>query len=222
MRFTIFFFVAAVFFVHGASAALAYNPSINVPPLPYEVYMADSDITVEAEYLGELVGDPHMYEFSIGAETPLRLTLFQLEATEVVPFSLIAVKQNNQNAGVVEVGRLAAKDITWTKADDNGLGLDLVASQTFEATISPGIYRVEVSTSENYGKYMLRIGEIDANPGYFSTLADVRMIQKFFGASIFSLFLSSYVYYPLGIVILIILIFMTWRKREQLSAKKYA
>ncbi len=222
MRFAIYFYITAVFFVQGTNVLEAYNPSVNVPPLPYEVCMADSDIAVGAEYLGELVGDPHMYEFSIGAETPLHLTLFQLEEGEPVPFSLIAVKQNNQNAGVVEVGRLAAKDITWTEVSDNGLGLDLVASQTFEATISPGIYRVEVSTSENYGKYMLRIGEIEANPGYFSTLADVRMVQKFFGASVFSLFLSSYVYYPLGILILLGLIFMTWRRREQLAAKKYA
>ncbi len=222
MRFAFFLYVTLVFFTQNTSAIEAYNPSINVPPLPYEVYMANSDIAIEAEYLGELKGDPHMYEFSIGAETPLRLTLFQLEEGEPIPFSLIAVKQNNQNAGVVEVGRLAAKDITWTEVTDNGLGLDFVSSQTFEATISPGIYRVEVSTSENYGKYMLRIGETNANPGYFSTLADVRLVQKFFGASIFSLLLSSYVYYPLGILLLLGLIFMTWSKRGQLGARKYA
>lgn len=222
MPFAIFFYLVAVFFTPNTAVLEAYNPSINVPLIPYEVYMADSDIAVEAEYLGELKGDPHMYEFSIGAETPLRLTLFQLSEGDQVQFSLIAVKQNNQNAGVIEVGRLAAKDITWSEVSDNGLGLNLLASQTFEASISPGIYRVEVSTAENYGKYMLRIGETEANPGYFSTLADVRMVQKFFGASILSLFLSSYVYYPLGILILCALIFITWRKRELLAAKKYA
>ena len=183
--------------------------------------MADSDIMTQAEYLGELIGDPHMYEFSIGADTKLTLKLMQLEEENLVPLSLIAVKQNNQNAGVVEVGRLVSKDITWSEVEDSALGINLVSSQVFEATLTPGIYRVEVSTAENYGKYLLTIGEGEANPGYFSTLADVRMIQKFFGASIFSLLLSSYVYYPLGIIVLLWLFYMTWRKREDLTKKRH-
>lgn len=221
MRFSIFFLAALVFSALHTSAVFAYNPSINAPAIPYEVYMADSDISTRAEYLGELIGDPHMYEFSIGSDTKLTLKLLQMKEESLVPLSLIAVKQNNQNAGVVEVGRLVSKDITWAEVDDSALGLDLVSSQTFEAMLTPGIYRVEVSTAENYGKYLLTIGEAEANPGYFSTLADIRMIQKFFGASVFSLLLSSYVYYPLGIIVLLWLFYITWRKRELLTAKRH-
>lgn len=221
MRFSLFIFAALIFSALITTNVHAYNPSINVPALPYAVYMADSDITTQAEYLGELVGDPHMYEFTVGAETKLTLTLLQREEEALIPLSLIAVRQNNQNAGVVEVGRLTSKDITWSEVVDSGLGISLVASQPFEATLTPGIYRVEVSTAENYGKYMLKIGEAKANPGYFSTLADVWMIQNFFGVSVFSLLLSSYVYYPLGIVVLLWLFYVTWRRREQLSKKRH-
>lgn len=222
MKLTTVLFVAAIFFASSQTTVEAYNPSINVPALPYAVYMANSDIATQAEYLGELVGDPHMYEFSIGADTKLALTITQLEDEAIIPFSLIAVKQNNQNAGVVEVGRLTAKDVVWSEVANSGLGLNLLASQKFEANITPGIYRVEVSTSENFGRYMLTIGEESADPGYFSTLADVRMIQKFFGASIFALFLSSYVYYPIGIALLLWLFVFTWRRRDLLSGKVHA
>ena len=222
MKLTTLLFASALFLVVTQTTVEAYNPSINVPELPYAIYMADSDITTKAEYLGELIGDPHMYEFSIGADAKLSLTLTQLADEAVIPFSLITVKQNNQNAGVVEVGRLPAKEVSWSEVDESALGLDLVSSQVFEANITPGIYRVEVSTAENFGKYMLTIGEEKANPGYFSTLADIRLIQKFFGASIFALFLSSYVYYPIGIMLLLWLFFFTWKRRDMLTSIKHA
>jgi hypothetical protein len=193
--------------------AAAYNPSINETVIPYQVYVMDNDIETEAEYLGTLAGDPHMYEFTIGIESKLVLELVQLDVATPVPFSLITVKQNNQNAGVVEVGRLRAKDITWEKTYDKGLALSLLQSQKFEADLKPGIYRVEVSTPDNFGSYMLTIGNSRLSAGYFENVGHVYTIQQFFGKSFLRIFISAYVYIPLGFLLMIgILIFTRKRK----------
>lgn len=208
----------AVFVVPALS--LAYEPMLNTTTIPYEPQVIDSAINNQTQHLGLLVGDPHMYEFTIGVDTTLTLRVSQLAGDTPIPFSLIAVRENTQNAGVVEVGRLRAKDITWEEERDGALGLTLAHSPAFEAEIGPGVYRVEVSTPENLGAYMLTVGSIPTPTGYFETLADVRTIQKFFGVSIFGMLLSSYVLYPLGILVLLALFYYTWRNRARLQ--KYA
>jgi hypothetical protein len=208
----------AAFLVPAIS--LAYAPTLNNTTIPYKPQIIDSAIGNEAQYLGLLAGDPHMYEFTIGVATTLTLRLSQRATDTPAPFSLIAVRENTQNAGVVEVGRLRAKDISWEEKRDWGLGLTLTHSPTFEAEIGPGVYRVEVSTPENAGAYMLTIGTNETPVGYFKTLADVRMIQKFFGVSILAMLLSTYVFYLLGIILLIALFYYTWRNRLRLQ--KYA
>jgi len=205
----------AVFLLPLSSSAFA--PSLNSTTIPYEPQIIDSNINRQAEYLGLLAGDPHMYEFTIGETATLLLQVVQLSAGTPIPFSLIAVRENTQNAGVVEVGRLRANDISWENSRDSKLGLTFAYSPTFEAEIGPGVYRVEVSTPENAGAYMLVIGSEEVSVGYFQTLADVRMIQKFFGASIFRMLLSSYILYPLGIVVLSLLFYFTWRNRLRIQ-----
>ena len=205
----------------GVTTTAAYNPFVNTSTIPYEVVVIDNAIATQAEYLGELVGNPHMYEFTIGKKTTLTLTVSQLENEMPLLFSLIAVKQNNHNAGVAEVGRLTAKDITWEVTDDAVLGLSFLRSQKFEAEIDLGVYRVEVSTPDNIGSYMLTVGAEAVSPGYFATLSDIRTIQRFFGKSPLALLTSSYVYYPLGSLVLLGLLYYTWRNRRRIE-KHYA
>jgi hypothetical protein len=214
------FFILLGSFAYGTQVD-AYNPSVNTSTVPYAVVVIDNAITTQAEYLGELVGDPHMYEFTIGGEETLTLTVSQLENEPPLLLSLIAVKENNHNAGVAEVGRLTAKDIKWKVVDDSVLGLTFLRSQKFEADIGTGVYRVEVSTPDNIGSYMLTVGEEPVSPGYFSTLADIRQIQRFFGKSPLALLKSSYVYYPVGSLVLIGLLYYTWRNRQRIQ-KRYA
>lgn len=217
MKVCIYLFL--ILYSFSAITASAYNPSVNTSTIPYEVVGLNTPITLQSEYLGELVGDPHMYEFTTGEDTTLTLTISQLETETPLLLSLIAVKENNHNAGVAEVGRLSAKDITWEVVDDAVLGLSFLRSQQFKAQIGMGVYRVEVSTPDNFGPYMLTVGEEVVSPGYFSTLADIRIIQRFFGKSPLALLQSSYVYYPLGSLILIGLFYYTWRNRHRIKRR---
>ena len=211
--YVVLFSLLAVFALNTTSV-LAYNPQINNTVIPYEIYPLDNNIETKTEYLGELIGDPQMYEFIISATTTLKLRLSQLETETPIPFSLITVRKNDKNDGVSEVGRLLAKDIIQESILDKVLGLTILNSQVYEAEIGSGIYRVEVSTPDNFGSYMLTVGDVPVEVDYFETLSDVRSIQKFFQKSIFTLLKSSYVHYPLGIIVLLGLLFITWSKRK--------
>jgi hypothetical protein len=219
-RFSLILVLLALFITTSEKVS-AYNPSINDTAIPYEIYVMDSNIKTQAEYLGSLDGDPHMYEFTIGESVELTLNLRQLEATELIPFSIIIVKQNSKNAGVVEVGRISEKDARWQTEFEPGLGLTFLRGETFIADMTPGVYLVEVSTPVNYGSYLLTVGDEPLKVGYFKTLQDVRTIQKFFNKSIFLMLKSSYLLYPTVIIILLILLFLAQRKYRWLQ-KVYA
>lgn len=206
-------------FALNTTSVLAYNPQINNTVIPYEIFPLDNNIETQTEYLGELTGDPQMYEFTISATTTLKLRLSQLETETPIPFSLITVRKNDKNDGVSEVGRLLAKDNIQEVVADNVLGLTFLTSQIYEAEIGTGIYRVEVSTPDNFGSYILTVGDVPEEVGYFKTVSDVWTIQSFFKKPIFSLLKSSYVHYPFGIIILLGLLFITWRKRNFIKNK---
>ncbi len=219
MKKTLQIFITLVFCFSTVAIATAYNPTINETVIPYEVSVMSGDVEMQAEYLGELIGYPQMYEFAIGSGRNLTLKLKQLENETPIPFSLIVVRENNNNGGVSEVGRLKAVDAEWTVTEDSVLGLSFLESKVFSSDIDTGIYRVEVSTPENFGKYLLVVGSEDNEAGYFKTLGDIRAIQKFFDKSVFSLLKSSYYYYPLGILLLITLIWLTRRYRSEIQSK---
>lgn len=219
MNIRIHLFFLLLISLFSTTNASAYNPHINNTVIPYGIYLLDSDIETRSEYLGALIGDPQMYEFTITATATLKLRLAQLETETPIPFSLITVRKDDKNDGVSEVGRLLAKDIVEDLVTDKVLGLTLLTSQIYEAKIGPGIYRVEVSTPENFGRYMLMVGDNPKEVGYFKTVSDVRTIQSFFEKPIFTLLKSSSVYYPLGIISLLGLFFVTWKKRNFIKNK---
>lgn len=180
--------------------------------MPYEVTTIEVDPNVQKEYLGELKGDPHMFEFAVGSTTKLSLALMQSTKTEL-PLSLIVIKQNDDRGGVVEIGRLNTKNIKWHGFHDSALASNLSKSEPFIVELRPGIYQVEVSTPDNIGKYALVIGDKKETHGYFNELSNIYAIEIFFGGSIFSMIKSSYIYYPLGVIMLIILFYFAWKKR---------
>lgn len=214
-------YLVAVLFLVVPIFAFAFNPIFSATAVPYEVLTIDSRIEQQNEYLGELSGYPHMYEFTLGTEAVLVLKLAQKADEDTAPLrlSLIVVKENTNNAGVAEVGRQTAKsDTAWTERRDSALALTLLEGEEFVENLTPGTYRVEVSTPDNYGKYLLTVGDDPQSSGYFKLLGDIRTIQAFFGLPFLAIFLSSAVYYPLGIILLLVGIYFTWRNRQRIRS----
>jgi len=217
-----FGFAFALIFIHAGNLS-AYNPIINEVEIPYEVSVIRDGIEQRKEYLGELNGDPHMYEFALASGTTLTLFLQQKEEkTETIPLSLIVVKQNEDGGGVTEVGRLYKDNILWEPVNDKTLGIRFLQSNAFTTDIGPGIYRIEVSSPDNYGKYVLVIGEEGSNVGYFKKISVIHTYHTFFGGSIFSMIRSHYVLYTLVVIFILIFGYRVWSKRRLLEKFKNA
>jgi len=175
-----YFATVFVFSFFLINPAWAYNTSINEPAIPYEIFTIETNIEEQSEYLGDLQGDPHMYEFTVSEPVKLSLQIAQQDMSITsVPFSLITIKQNGKNRGVTEIGRLKNSEADWQSYSDKALGLKLIKGDVFEAELEKGVYRVEVSTPDNIGKYMLILGHEQYSDGYFKTLSHIRTSDYF-------------------------------------------
>ena len=217
MKFYLAVLLTVPFFIFFAPIVSAFEAVPVSPRIPYEAITIDARIAMMRSYLGELTGDPHMYEFTIGESQTIALKIKQRDG-ELLPLSVIIVKARDNDRGVREIGRVSGQASTsWQSVYDGVLGIPLIEGGAFTADLEAGVYRVEVSTPENIGKYLLAIGTEDSESSYFASVAAVYRTQHFFDYSPFRILRSSYIYYPIGIMLLLTLIFFTWRYRQKIS-----
>ena len=211
MKSILFSLIALFLCGYSSSVVLAFESVQVVPSQPYEAIGIDSRIATARSYYGELQGDPHLYEFAIGESETLSVQV-QQRAGEPLPLSVMIVKVKDNGRGVREIGRVSGlATSTWKQVYDSRLGMSLAVGEPFSAQLDAGIYRVEISTPENIGKYLFTIGNESSDAGYFASIASIYRTQRFFESTPLRIFLSSYVYYPIGSLFLLVLIYYTWR-----------
>ena len=197
----------------------AYEFAITEVDRPYDLVVVNQGDDVGHAYLGELEDYPIMYEVDVDEPITFNAQVRQRhsQAVDPIPFSLIVIRQNDNGGGVTEVVRLNPSKDDWTTIKDSVFGMTFWESEKLSAEVEPGTYRIEISTPENQGRYMLMIGDSDQSSGYFETLGNVRTTQKFFGLSFLKMLTSSYVYYPIGIFLVLFLIHRTWKYRNSIA-----
>ena len=205
-------FVLLIFFA-SASLVSAYNPIVAEPPQAYEVIAIEGDPYVQREYLGTLSDFPDMYELTSDVAFTLQVKVRQRASSEA-PFGLIVVRQNEDDGGVTEVVRLNQPLEEWTKVSDSTLGMKFLEGTALTRDLQPGTYRIEVSSPDNKGDYMLVVGDELVRTGFFSTLADVYTIQRHFGYTPLHMLFSNYLYYLLGIILVSYGIYRTWQYKN--------
>ena len=212
-------FVVLLLFLLSGKALFAYELVPTVVERPYAVVPMHEYLDEKYVYMGELAGFPIMYGVDVRATTTLTLSLTQQYRGGAAPtlFGVMIVRVLPDDQGVAEVARFNPLADSWSYRKDTVLGLKLLDSTVFTKEIGPGTYRIEVNTAVNEGRYLLSIGEEHQTLGYFDTLNRVRTTQAFFGYTVFKLLNSSIVYYPLGIILLLLLIQRTWRYRHQIT-----
>ncbi len=210
--------IAGLFFL-TALPVLAAMPITNEPLEPYAVTVVTDSPIERTVYLGDLEEFPEMYEVSSESPFTLRVQMRQRDRdeTELLPFSLIVVKQNEGNGGVAEVARFAQPALEWAVVNDRIYGMKFRESEALEVEVAPGTYRVEISTPNNRGAYELTIGEENEAMGYFESLRSIRLTQAHFDYSWLRVPFSSLVYLPLGIIIMLSGFYVTWRRRTKAS-----
>ena len=127
----------------------------------------------------------------------------------------IIIKEIEGGGRVVEVARLPAKSTEWEPFYEPFGGDSYRRGPSYDEVVEPGVYRVEVSTPENMGKYVLSIGYLEENDiGYFETLKRIAAIKEFFGKSQLMVIQSPFTYVPLGIIILIVILAYVVKRKQ--------
>lgn len=188
----------------------AYNPSLQEPAAPYEPIVIEGDIFIERNLLGDLDGSPDLFEFTSDVAFSITAQLKQKNSDEPVLFGLLLVRQNDTDGGVTEVARQNVKPETWFVESYPSLGMTFREGPVLERDLTPGTYRIEVSTPDNYGTYMLVLGDETVRSGPISKFIDVFITQFHFGVFFLAAFISPYVTIP----IVILLTIFVWFKRK--------
>ncbi len=207
-------YIAVIFsFSIPLLSVFAFTALTEVVATPYDI-VTINEPEIEKLVLGELLDAPEMFE--IVSEDPFTFSveiraLPDRQSSGLMPpqFSGIIIKQN-EIRGVTEIARLKSSDSKWNEVRDKVTGLAYLAGPAFTEQLEPGTYRIEISTPDNTGKYMLLFGAKPDKVGYFETLSNIKNVYNYYGLGGISMFSSPYIHYPIGIVVLIILISGTW------------
>lgn len=204
---------------HAANAFTVSQPDFAAP---YDVVTITGDPELQQILLGELDNAPEMYEIKSDTDFTLTAEIRSVPGSGEEPhFSGIIVRQK-EVLGVEEVARMKAADASWAPVRDKTTGLVYQSGPFFSEKVKAGTYHIEVSTPDNAGKYLLLTGNKDDGAGYFNTLQAIKQLYDFYGYGSFNMLLSAYVYYPIGIVLVISLMIATWLWSRRRSAKSYA
>ncbi len=194
---------------------LAYQVTTHDLLTPYELLPVETSVGQQF-IVGELDGYPEMIEFTVSEAVPVTVALYSLPTTTTPQLNTIMVRVLAPR-GVEEVARLNAADVTWEPMRDPVSRLRLLAGPALRTEVASGTYRVEVSTPENYGKYLILVtaGEVNTS-SYTATWRAVRDLYSFAGVSKLGMVRTSLVYYPLLITVLLLGFgYTVWRTRER-------
>ena len=202
----------AMFIVPGFS--YAYTVYETDTSRPYEIVPIESAPPIQHSYLGTLDDYPVMYE--VDSEEPFTFSASVSQPVNVTPqpITLLLIRKNDRGGGVAEVVRMTVDPADWDRKTDAKMGMTFLTSPVINESVEAGTYRIEVSSPDNVGQYLLTIGEVPTEPGYFAELGAIRQTQAYFGIGIFSMLKSSYVYYPIGILLLLFALYKTWSYRH--------
>ncbi len=198
------------------TSAFAYTVTNHDLITPYEVLPLEIDTNNRQIITGELDGYPEMVEFTVSEELPLSVSIFGLPGSSTPDFGGIIVRVV-QPRGVEEIARIKASEATWESVREPISKLTFLVGPEYFGTVASGTYRVEVSTPENYGKYLLVIGDTDSDTGYGATFGSVAALYEFAEVTKLGMIRTSLVYIPLGIILVLCgLVYTIRRTRPEL------
>lgn len=193
-------------------SGFAYEAIEVVQPSAFEISTV-KEVSAEQWFVGELDNFPHTFEFLLTEPTSLRVQVMQL-AGEAEPncLSLIAIREVTR--GVEEVMRRSCEDATWEPFSDPVSKLDFVENQYYEDKLEAGIYRVEVSSPDNQGRYVLKWGTENTASGYFATLKSINTLRSGLGLSPVGILGSKYVFVPLFVIFSLGFFGWYWHRKQ--------
>jgi hypothetical protein len=173
------------------------------------------DPEISRAFYDRLAGSPHTYLI----ESPKNFDLY---------INLLVPKSSNPNgrysANVyrlednqrLPIGKLDQNAVEWTEFYEPFAGDTYLKGPEFKMQVAAGSYEIEVFSTQNQGKYVLAVGEVEAfglNKNTLKTLLILpRLKTEFFNVSALSLLRSRMgIAYVVFLALLILLIFIVWK-----------
>lgn len=193
---------------------LAYT-SVIAKPENAKVVLPILQSQTPQEFFGRLDGFPHTFEFEVQQSHPFKAQIFVPDiAVQKNDISIIIIKEERR--GVSEVGRTLVKNESWSQSHDRLLVETFKNGGKLESQLEPGVYRLEVSSPNNNGKYRLVLGTEKISRGYLEHLKVLFEVKSFLDNSKFTTLLSPLIYIPLGILLLCVGVYMYRRRKKKL------
>ncbi len=166
------------------------------------------------EFFGRLGGYPHTFEFTITEDTLFSASIFVPDrAVQKNDISIIVVKEERR--GVSEVGRTVIKDQSWEQTYDAMLAETFRSGGNIKSQLQSGVYRLEVSSPNNEGKYRVVLGTGKVQRGYFENLHVLFEVKSFLDNSKWSAIKSPLIYVPLLALLLIGVCFYIFKYKRR-------
>jgi hypothetical protein len=173
-----------------------------------------TDFKTEQMYFGELDGFPHMYLIRSSEPFTLKAEIL-LPDIEKTPRDIngIIIRDTGFQGRIQEMTRMLAKDASWESFYDLWGGDRYLRGTTYKQDVESGVYRIEVSSPNNEGKYVLIVGNEDSfgSIGYFELIGRLSAVKSFFGKSPLRMIEAPLVFIPL---LLIVCGVLWWRLRR--------
>ena len=184
--------------------AHAHVPRLIETPAQNEVLPLRDPELSQALY-GNLEGHPHMYEFATRKQMELFTEVLVPDAEGVRTNVSGIILRVNDDGSVTDIARLRAKEAKWESFYEPFGGDSYRRGGSYRGPIEPGLYRIEVSTPDNYAKYVLAVGTIEGGGGmgYFELVRELMKVKQFMGKSAWQVVESPFVYGPLALVLLL-------------------
>lgn len=202
--------IALAMLVSNVRSAAAYDVYEYGPDVATES-MPIVDVDEQQLHLGILEGQPHLYSFTIEATTTLTVAVWTLPKDSAPKPTLLMVK-DNPIRGVESVFRASGTETEWSGKRDHDSQIEYMVGGSFSHEVTPGVYRVEVSTPENIDRYIFVVGENDTS-SWWQRVRSVYTLETFAGYGWWYMVRSPLVYRPLILMSVIAGAIWYWRRR---------
>ncbi len=178
-------------------SSYAHAPVMVATPAQNDIIPLEEPDLSKAFY-GDMQNYPQMYEFRTTDTIHLHVEVLVPDIHSAQNNVSGIILRVRSDGGVKEVARLRAPEASWKSFFEPWGGDSYRRGQSYDGDIEPGLYRIEVSTPDDIGKYVLVVGQKESFSifNYFPLIGKISDVKVFFGKSRLLVIESPLVYVP--------------------------
>jgi hypothetical protein len=194
----------------------AFNAPVRIEPESASMVVPLTYREGYTMFYGTLNGFPHTFEIRVQEDMPFHAELLipDIDSSEETITGII-IKETGRQGRVAEVARLLPKDASWESEYDWRSAQSYRQGSVYDGVLTPGVYRIEVSTPDNDAQYVLMLGNTHTlfESGYFDRISALLEMKEFFGFTRLSILFTPYVGVPLLSILALLFVYRVRRRK---------